>query len=146
GEEENDKQMSAKKETASALALASASTTLPRWLLVERPETGSPAQQSGLQPGDILVSANKVPITCRLELERSLLDHAAGESVALVVRRKGTEKQLDLVLQSYQVQKPVIAANTDLIWRKLGLALTAISSEQVARVNRQLHGGLAVNE
>jgi serine protease Do len=148
GEDESEKVASAKKaDNGSALALAAATASLPRWLLVERAESDSPAARAGLQPGDIVIKVNKTPVCCRLELERALLDHEAGDTIGVVVRRKGTEKNLELVLQSLQQQQQPVHASTvnaDVIWRKLGLTLSTVSSEQVSRLNRQLHGGLVV--
>jgi serine protease Do len=145
GEEEYEKSGVHKSENGSPFALTAATATLPRWLLVEHAEPGSPAFRAGLQPGDVLLNVNKTPVGSRLDLERALLDHAAGDTVTLTVRRKGTEKQIDLVLQSYQQQPPASAGN-EVVWRRLGLSLSAISSEQVMRLNRQLHGGLIVVE
>jgi serine protease Do len=147
GEEESEKPAGTddnrKAEAGSTVALASA-TSLPRWVQVERTEGGSPAARAGLQSGDVIMSVNKTRIACRLDLERALLDHAAGESVPFIVRRKGSERHVELVLQSFQ-QRPA-SQNAELIWRKLGLSLSPVASEQVARSNRQLHGGLAVIE
>jgi serine protease Do len=121
---------------------ASTATSLSRWLLVERADPGSPAARAGIQPGDVVARVGNLRTICGMDLERALLDHAAGDSVPVVVRRKGAEQRLDLVLQT--VEQPTAAGSADLIWRKLGLRLAPVSTESVARSNRQLHGGLAV--
>src|SRR5205823_4072015 len=59
----------------------------------------------------------------------------------VVVRRKGAEQRLDLVLQALEQAAPQTA---DLIWRKVGLRLGPANAELVSRNNRQLHGGLTV--
>jgi serine protease Do len=129
-----------KAQTVSNVTTASFAS-LSRWLVVERAEPGSPAARAGLQPGDVILQAGGVRVACGLELERALLDRAPGDSVPLLVRRKGAETHLDLVLQS--TERSALPA-TDVIWRKLGLRLTPVSPEIVMRVNPQLHGGLAV--
>src|SRR5207247_1760234 len=78
-----------------------------------------------------------------LELERALLDRPAGEHVPVLVQRKGTEQHLELVLQAGD---RLLAAPTELIWRKLGLKLAPVTGELVSRTSQQLHGGLAVVE
>src|SRR5205085_2472812 len=68
----------------------SASALVQRRLVVDRVEPGSPAAQAGLQKGDVLVQVADLRLGCTLDLERSLLGHAAGEKVPVVLRRKGT--------------------------------------------------------
>jgi serine protease Do len=112
-----------------------------RFAVVEKLEEGSPATRAGLQPGDVLVRAGGAPVTSDLDLERALLDHVAGEKVALVVRRGGGEQKLDLVLDAAHTT-PTAAA--DPIWRRLGLRLQSVSPETVSQSQPQLHGGLYI--
>jgi serine protease Do len=112
-----------------------------RFLIVDRIETGSPAARAGLQPEDIVVKAADVRVASSLDLERALLDHAAGDHVPVVVRRKGAEQKLELVLQSVEQNIPSAAEQ---IWSKLGLRLGLVSTESVTRSNPQLHGGMIV--
>jgi serine protease Do len=114
---------------------------LTRWLTVERAEPGSPAARAGLQPGDVLLRAAGANLACGLDLERALLDRPAGETVHVVYRRKGSEQKADLVLQAAEA---AAAPSPEVIWRKLGLRLSAVNPELVTRNNRQLHGGLTV--
>src|SRR5205807_6087227 len=65
--------------------------SLARWVVVERTEPTSPAFRAGLQVGDVVMRAGDMRVVCALDLERALLDHAAGDSVPLVVRRNGVE-------------------------------------------------------
>jgi serine protease Do len=117
--------------------------TLKRQLIVERIESGSPAGQAGLQSGDVLVRMGDTQVCCSLDLERALIDHAAGEHLPMVVRRNGAEQRFDLVLQSLEQAAP---ASADLVWRKLGLRFRPIDAELVSRMSQQLHGGLAITE
>ena len=116
---------------------------LQRRLVVDRAEAGSPAAAAGLLAGDVVTRLNGQAIICGLDVERALLDAHIGDRVAVVVRRKEAEQTLELVLTSTEKAAP---AGGDLVWRKLGLRLQAVSPEVVSRVNQQLHGGLAVTE
>jgi serine protease Do len=112
-----------------------------RFLVVDRIETGSPAARAGLQPEDVIVKAAEVRVASSLDFERALLDHTAGDHIPVVVRRKGAEQQIELVLQSVEQTAPPTA---QILWTRLGLRLGAVSSETVTRTNPQLHGGMIV--
>jgi predicted metalloprotease with PDZ domain len=59
-------------------------------------ESGSAAQQAGLQDGDILVALDGEPVP--RSPERWLRDHQAGERVTLRVRRSSAENEFSFVL------------------------------------------------
>jgi serine protease Do len=127
--------------TSSSKSQGSEPPPLLRRLVVERAEPSSPAARAGVQVGDTILQVGNFRVACALDLERALLDRAVGDKVAVLVRRKGEEQRLELVLQS--VEQPGLQAS-DLIWRKLGLRLSVVQAELVVRSNAQLHGGLAV--
>jgi serine protease Do len=112
-----------------------------RFLVVDRIEANSPAARAGLQPEDVITKAADVRIASSLDLERALLDHAAGDHVPVIVRRKGEEQKIELVLQSLEHTAP---PTSETLWNKLGLRLGSVSSETVTRSNPQLHGGMIV--
>jgi serine protease Do len=112
-----------------------------RFLVVDRVEAGSPAARAGLQPEDIILKAADLRVASSIDLERALLDHSAGDHIPVVVRRKGAEQQIELVLQSVEQAAPPTAGA---IWTKLGLRLGSVTSETVTRTNPQLHGGMIV--
>lgn len=114
-----------------------------RATLVEKVETNGPAAKVGLQRGDLLVKVDDQPITCSLDVERALLDHAAGDRIPVVVRRGGAEQRFDMILQPLERTGP---APAEVSWRKLGVRLQPVSVEVVARVKPELRGGLAVGE
>ena len=114
-----------------------------RELLVERIDPAGPGAKAGVQNGDVILKIADSKVTCGLELERALLDRAAGDKVAVLVRRGGKEERADLVLQSVDRSTSQVA---EMVWRRLGVRLLPVSAEVVARSNSQLHGGLAVIE
>jgi serine protease Do len=114
-----------------------------RLTVVEKVEADGPAAKVGLQRGDVLLKVGEQAVVCSLDVERALLEHAAGDRVPVRVRRNGAEQRLDVVLQAWERGGPSPA---DVVWRKLGLRLQPVSGEVVSRNNQQLHGGLAVTE
>ena len=114
---------------------------LVRKVVVESNEANSPASNSGLRNGDVLLQVGDVRVACGYDVERGLLEHKPGELVPVVVRRQGQEQRLELALASPDRNRP---GPTDMVWAKLGVQLKPIDSEIVSRVNHQLHGGLEV--
>jgi serine protease Do len=127
-------------EPAATKPPASNPPPLARNLVVEAAEPGSPAARAGLQPGDVLIQVGDLRVACSMDLERALLDRAAGDPVPIVVRRRGAERRAELVLQALERALPP----SDIVWRKLGVRLSPVNAELVSRSNRRLHGGLAV--
>jgi serine protease Do len=114
-----------------------------RSLVVDRLEANGPAARAGFQPGDAIVHAGDLAVSCSLDLERALLDRAVGEHVPVAVRRGGKEQTLDLVLQTADRATPSAG---ELVWQKLGVRLQPVGTELVSHSNQQLHGGLLVTE
>jgi len=102
----------------------------------------SPASRSGLQPGDVIDSVNEQPVYRSLDFERKLLDHMAGEEVALKIHRNDQPVSVNLMLASSARQQPVSLA--DRIWSQLGLRLTPASQQTFSRGNSRYRGGLRV--
>jgi serine protease Do len=115
---------------------------LVRSVVIERVDAGTPAALATLQKGDVIVRIGDVAVACSFDVDRALLDRAAGDQVPVLVQRLGQEQKLDLVLQA--ADRSSKAATPDLVWNKLGLRLSPLGSELVSRVNPQLHGGLEV--
>jgi serine protease Do len=114
---------------------------LARSVVMQRAEASGPAALAGLHKGDVLVQVGSIKVASTIDVERGLLDKAAGDKVPVVVRRDAKEKHLELVLQSTDQATP---APAELVWRKLGLRLSPVGPEVVSIVKKELHGGLAV--
>jgi serine protease Do len=128
-------------QTSASKSPASDPPALRRSLVVERAEPGSPAARAGIQVGDMLLQVGDLRVASGLDLERALLERAAGDKVPVLISRKGEDQRLELVLQA--VEQPALQGS-ELVWRKLGLRLSPVQSELVARSSSQLHGGLMV--
>jgi serine protease Do len=116
---------------------------LSRKVVVERVEPGSPAEAAKLQKGDTIVQLGDVAVLCSYDVDRALLEHAANDRLAVVVRRQNQESKSELVLQAADRSKTNV---TEMVWKKLGVVGTPIQPDIVSRINRQLHGGLEISQ
>jgi serine protease Do len=112
-----------------------------RTALVERVDPAGPGGRAGLQKGDQLVRVGDVPVQTSLDLERALLERNSGERVQVVVLRQGAEQKLELAADGPRSAPP---PSNDIVWRRLGMKLQAVSADSVSRTHPQLHGGLVV--
>ncbi len=114
-----------------------------RVVVVDSVEAGSPAATAGVKPGDVIEQADDVVVATSIDLERGLLEKTAGAKIPLKVSRDHSSKELELVLASGKIST---TAPGDQAWRKLGVRLTPVGAELVAKANPQLRGGLMVVE
>lgn len=61
---------------------------------------GSPAEEAGLVPGDVILQANDRPLESRRELNEVVVSHAAGDTLKLLVERDGQLKVCQVILGS----------------------------------------------
>jgi serine protease Do len=116
---------------------------LVRKVIVDRIDSSSPAETSGLASGDVILQVGDVKIGTGIDVERGLMSRKPGESVAIVVRRGDKEKSVNIAMASADRQvRP--AAASDIVWQKLGVQFAPIAGDSVTRVNSQLHGGLEI--
>ncbi|OYT69515.1 MAG: hypothetical protein CFK52_13530 [Chloracidobacterium sp. CP2_5A] len=89
---------------------------------------GSPAEEAGLLPGDIILRADARPLESRRELNEVVVSHAAGEILSLVVERAGKERVCRVTLGSPEevpALKPPMAEH---------LAIGLVSSDLTAQL------------
>jgi serine protease Do len=122
-------------------AREAAESPVRRAVSVELVEPNSPAAAAGFKPGDVVEQIDDVAVVTSIDLERGLIDRAAGSKVPVKVRRGGATTDLELVLQAV-VRVSLTAA--DVTWQKLGLKLHPVGAEAVAKANPQLRGGMLV--
>ena len=70
-------------------------------------EAGGPAEQSGILPGDVIVSAGGQSVTRALELLEAVRAAAPGSSLALSVSRGGSSSQLGLNVGTTPLELPM---------------------------------------
>lgn len=69
-----------------------------RGVLVVDVEAGGPADQAGIQPGDIIVGFDDRTITNANDLQAALGTHQPGDQVTVTVNRGGREERLTVTL------------------------------------------------
>jgi len=126
-----------------------------RELRVESVESGSPAAEAGVQPGDVVVHVDTRDVTDRADFERALIGHEAGESVEIVVRRQKGLQRLKLVLADIPESKATTRfasnvrsatpdARSETVWKTIGLRLTDVTGDQSEVRQYGYRGGMLV--
>jgi serine protease Do len=120
-----------------------------RWVVVEQVEPGSAAEQAGFKTGDVVEKVGDVNVKCALDLERAFLDHPSGSKVEMVARRSRDEVKATFALKAPAREVPAIAAAAgggNVVWRRLGIKAEPVGADAVAKVNKDLRGGLLITE
>jgi serine protease Do len=122
------------------------------------PESDSPAKKAGIEPGDVIISADGKPTDRVSTLQRIVRGHKPGETVTFEVMRFGSRKSYRVRLaeapESQQVATadraptPVGPASTSRRFDKIGIAVEPVSPELVtrARVSEAYRRGLVVSD
>ncbi len=123
-----------------------------RWVVIDSVEPKSSAEQAGLKTGDVVDKVGDVPVKCLMDIERAFLETAENAKLDVVVKRTGGPVKAELALHGAGRTVPATTvANTnagggDVIWKKLGLKLEAVTPDAVTHVNKELRGGLLIKE
>ena len=111
-----------------------------RTVIIDRVD--GPASSAGLRTGDELLQVADQRVNNSMDVERALIDRFGGERIPVVVRRSGKEERIEISLLSNE--RPRTPVTGDAVWTRLGLQLSPVASDVVARVKRELRGGLEV--
>lgn len=103
----------------------------------------SPAAESGLSPGDVIVKIGDKQISKAVDFHRSLLQRKSGDTLELTVRRDNQEIAMQLTLASPpEATRP---QNIQPAWELLGLELRPIPPQEFQqRFQTRYRGGLLV--
>ncbi|GAB6164190.1 trypsin-like peptidase domain-containing protein [Thermostilla marina] len=120
-----------------------ATSPLEHRLVVAEVEPESPAAEAGIEPGDVIVRVDDIPVRSELDFQRAILDKKPEDELDIVVSRSGEEVSADLALAAPAVSK----LDHDATWELLGLRLEPMPSDEF---NRRFHthyrGGLLITE
>ena len=100
-----------------------------RGVVVAEVQPGSPAEASGLHPGDELVRIGDLGVISAVDVERGLLDARPGRPASVTVRRGGNESVVSLEVRPWPGSVPAETGSTDdAVWRILGLRTLPVSN------------------
>jgi serine protease Do len=94
---------------------------------------GSPAQQAGLQPGDIILAVNGKPITDATQLQFEIMKTPPGKEVKLTVLRG--DKKLEIPVKVGEQPSPQELSEQQEIYYNLGLVLRNPTKDDLAQYN-----------
>ncbi|WP_211444635.1 DegQ family serine endoprotease [Collimonas humicola] len=110
--------------------------------LVSSVDKGSPADQGGMQPGDVILRFNGQAINHSSDLPSLVADTAPGTSSSIEVMRGGQSKTLTVKLTEATPLKVAGKDNGGDSQGRLGLALRELSPDEQQQVG--IRGGLVV--
>jgi serine protease Do len=124
------------------------------------PPTGSAAERAGLQPGDVIITADGQPVDRVSTLQRIVRNHAPGENVEIEVMRYGQKKSFRVRLQELEESARVAtvaptsnpgsgssAPSAGTSSSTLGITMQAIPSDVAAQANLDVNRrGVLVTE
>ena len=68
--------------------------------VVQRVESGSPADSAGIQQNDVIVKVGDTNVTSAQDVGNAVRSHRPGDKVTIVVNRDGTSRSIDVTLGS----------------------------------------------
>jgi len=113
----------------------------PRGAVVETVHRQSPAESVGMKAGDVITRIGDVTVSHQLDVERAMLGHKAGESVAVTVVRAGAEERIEMPLA--EVRRNAESLD-DRCWAEIGLRLQPAAAAKVQKLQARYRGGLVV--
>ena len=115
------------KELAESFGLAK-----PVGALVTGVDRSSPADKAGLQPGDVIIALDGVPIEEATDLPRKVGDSAPGTKLGLTLLRDGKRLEKQAVLAAMPSETAPQARGENAGGGRVGLAVRSLSREEAA--------------
>lgn len=118
--------------------------------LVAQVEDDSPAHQSGLQQGDVIVSFNRQPVSDVDDLPRLVAAQRGGSEAELTIVREGERETLSVTLGELPGDEPVLASSgnrdddrfeTD----DYGISVTELTPEMASRRSLENDNGVVIS-
>lgn len=115
----------------------------PAGALVAAVEKGGPADQAGLQPGDVILGVNGKDIVASNELPAVVAAMHSGETASLQIWRKGKRQEIAVKIGNFDAA-PRAEATDDAGKGRLGIAARSLTAEEKRQVG--VAGGVVVEE
>ncbi|MDD5035713.1 MAG: DegQ family serine endoprotease [Methylococcaceae bacterium] len=114
----------------------------PEGALVDAVPEGGPAAKAGIQPGDIILKFNNLPIQEPLDVARRIAELKPGSEVSLTLWRNGQQKDISLRVGAASDREQAVEETVEPAKGRLGLAVRPLSPQEPKQPD--LDGGLVV--
>jgi len=132
----------ATQKSWTGLHLKQGDSPTPQAAVVTAVEEESPAAAAGLKPGDVITRIGTSKPERPLDVQRALLDLAAGERVEVAALRGKEDVKATLTLAKPSAG---VASSGSPTWESLGLELQPIPTQEfLQRYRTQYRGGLTI--
>jgi serine protease Do len=108
------------------------------------PEPNTPAQRAGLQPGDVIITADGQPVDRVSTLQRIVRNHNPGETIEIEAMRYGQRKTFRVTLMEAKTDQQIADAvlptpekNGGMVHPALGISVAPVSPEIAAQARLQ---------
>jgi serine protease Do len=133
------------KEVAESLGLGK-----PHGALVRGVEVGAPAEKAGVEAGDIIVKFDGKPVEKSSDLPRMVGSTKPGTKSTVTVFRRGSTKELSVVIAEIEPEKPVKKAADKPLKPKettaaQGIGLAVSDLTDAAKKELRIQGGVQVD-
>lgn len=118
---------------------------LPRGLVVNRVVSGGPAEQAGLEVGDLMLALDDLPVVDESGLRAILRERYAGDTLALSLRRGGRPVTLRIVASSLPEEQADSLAIEYTSFSARGARLRAVMVSPPGGAGRRLPAVLIVS-
>jgi len=112
--------------------------------LVGTVENDSPAAKAGLEPGDVILGINGQDIGTANELPAIVATMPRGETAKLQVWRKGSTRQIDVKVGTFNDEKVASNDTSGADKGRLGIAVRALTPEEQSKA--EIKGGVVIEE
>lgn len=105
---------------------------------------GGAAEESGIQPGDIIIKINDKEVNKISEFQEQLSKYRPGDKVKITVLRKDTKKEFEVILKNKNNQASLVKRESTKMAniQKLGASFEELSSEEAKKLG--IDGGAKV--
>ncbi len=114
-------------------------------------EDGSPAEEAGLQPGDIITAINETDLQNHLQVGNQIATMQPGDEVTLIINRDGEQREMTVTLGSASDQSQTASAedeapSQDQLMEELGLSIRNLSPELARQLGLNSTDGVIITE
>ena len=106
--------------------------------------TGSAAEEAGLQSGDVIKKIDDKEVNSSSELQEQVARYRPGDKVRVVFERKGSVKEAEIVLKNKMGDTKLVKIEPGSIKSALGADLTSATKEELKKMN--LESGVKVTK